>query len=157
MMGRRKRSENRLRTESVHVRMTPAELMILRAVAARTGKPEARLLREAFTDTVPREVFTWVERYVPSPSHHPGNLASLQAENERRVKAAGHRDAGAATMILARFAATVTPRQRLVAEARIADPEAPWSKIAARLGMTKDEAIGVFRRMLKAAEKQAEV
>ena len=36
----------------------------------------------------------------------------------------------------------------MVAEARIARPEAPWSEIAAELGLTKDQAIGLFKRLV---------
>ena len=76
------------------------------------------------------------------------------AHNAARSRAAGHRNAGSAAMILARLGATASPRQRLVAEAKIATPEASWSEIAAMLGMTKDQAAGVFRRFLRAAERQ---
>lgn len=81
---------------------------------------------------------------------------SLRLANAGRARAASHRDAGSATMILARFGATMTPRQRLVAEARIADPGASWSEIAGGLGMTRHQAAGVFRRMLKEARAQLE-
>lgn len=50
-MSGRKRSENRRRTELVAVRFTPAERAILAEAAARTGKGESTLLREAFLAT----------------------------------------------------------------------------------------------------------
>ena len=46
--SRRSGTENRQRTRQVSVRLTEAEYAELSAVAARAGKPEARVLREAF-------------------------------------------------------------------------------------------------------------
>lgn len=76
----------------------------------------------------------------------------FEAANIERTISAGHRDALRARAVLDQC----TGRARVVAEARIADPEAPWSVIAGRLGMTKDQATGLFRRAMTRAELPGE-
>ena len=54
--SRRHGSENRHRQTSVHVRLNRDEYSVLALTAARTGKPMARLLRDAFLASVKVEV-----------------------------------------------------------------------------------------------------
>jgi len=76
--------------------------------------------------------------------------------NTLRQRANGHQQAGSATMILARFGPALNPSQRAVAEARAASPGASWTEIGAGLGMTKDQAVGHWRRGLEKARKRME-
>ena len=75
----------------------------------------------------------------------PEGFATFNAE---RTRQAGYRDAGMARRALEVLGEQCSQRMRAVAEARIAAPEAPWSEIAAHLGLTKDQAIGLFRRLM---------
>jgi DNA-binding transcriptional regulator WhiA len=75
----------------------------------------------------------------------------FSAANARRRVEAGRRDAESAETALEVLGQRCRPGHRVVAEARIADPEASWADIGQRLGITKDQAVGRFRRMLAAA------
>jgi hypothetical protein len=74
----------------------------------------------------------------------PEGFVSFNAE---RTRQAGHRDADLACRALEILGERVSQRTRAVAEARIAAPDAPWSEIAPKLGLTKDQAAGLFRRL----------
>jgi hypothetical protein len=69
--------------------------------------------------------------------------------NEERATGAGHRDAAIAAEVLSR-ASGLPERYVQVATARMEHPSEPWSQVAARIGMTKEQAVGVFRRFRKA-------
>ena len=75
----------------------------------------------------------------------PEGFASF---NAGRTRQAGRRDADLARHALEMLGARCSQRMREVAEARIAAPEAPWSEIAGKLGLTKDQATGLFRRLM---------
>jgi len=155
-VGERKYSDNRRRQHFIGVRFADCEYALLEAEMARTGKAAATVLRDAFLSSL-----TGKRHSCESCSHHGGSRAGafsarLLASNAARARAAGHRNAGSATVILARFGGSLTARQRAVAQARAASPEASWTEIGAALGMGKDEAAGLFRRTLAAARKQLE-
>ena len=78
--------------------------------------------------TTPPEGFTWV--------------------NAERSSLAGHRDAERARRALELLGPDCSQRMRMVAEARIASPDASWSELAGKLGLTKDQAAGLFRRLM---------
>lgn len=81
----------------------------------------------------------------------PGSAPPAYARaNARRAELAGRRDADRAAVILAGLGDRCRPDYRAVAEARIAAPDASWSQIAEGLGMSKDAAIGKFRRLRQA-------
>jgi hypothetical protein len=116
------------------------------------------LARAALEAAAPLLAEAWEAEREQRRKHRASALPeSFIAWNASRTRAAGHRDAGSATMILARYGDTVSARQRLVAEAKIAAPEASWTEIGATVGMTKDQAAGLFRRMLRTARLQVEV
>lgn len=78
---------------------------------------------------------------------------NLRAANDKRAGNAGKRDAADMAAALAALGASTPDRYRRVAEARIADPDATWRDIAGQLGMTKDQAIGYCRRLIKSAKE----
>lgn len=80
--------------------------------------------------------------------------SDLDWSNERRSSRAGRRDAEAATRALEILGPEYPADYREVAEARIADPDAPLSQIAAALGLTKDQAAYRFRRVLRHAARR---
>jgi hypothetical protein len=82
--------------------------------------------------------------------------AHLAEENQFRASAAGRRDAARARWALGVLGDRATVRERAVGEARIADRAASWTEIGERAGESKNAAIGVFRRMLKAAAQVEE-
>jgi hypothetical protein len=75
------------------------------------------------------------------------SLEALRATNVDRARRAGRRDADLARRALEILGPKCNQRTRIVAEARIARPEAPWSEIAPDLGLTKDQAAGIFWRL----------
>jgi WhiA C-terminal HTH domain len=144
-----------------------AERAWLLAYADKTGRAVNAVLTDAVralrktTDpaaadtTLPADALAGIGRYEP-PARTQPRAAHLAQHNTRRAAQAGHRDAGSAAMILARLGAQCPPDYREVAEARIAAPDVPWSQIAAKLGMSKDAAIGKFRRLKQVARAQLE-
>lgn len=54
--SRRRGSENRQRQQGIMVRLSPAEMALVKAESARSGKPAAKLLRDAFMASVKVEV-----------------------------------------------------------------------------------------------------
>lgn len=81
------------------------------------------------------------------PPPVPVQVRGLARANRERSAVFGSRDARTARLLLDGPRAWLfSDRQRLVLHARVADPYAAWSVIAARCGMSKDTAIGVFRR-----------
>jgi DNA-binding transcriptional regulator WhiA len=79
-----------------------------------------------------------------SASYWPG----FEKLNASKAKAAAQRDARIAVTALQILGDSCSAPQRLVAEARIADPDASWEQIAASLGITKDAARSRFVHML---------
>lgn len=73
---------------------------------------------------------------------------SLEVANADRKAAAAARDTNLARRALDLIGDRCPPGHRVVAEARIADPDASWREIATRLGLTKDQVIGRFRRLV---------
>ena len=78
------------------------------------------------------------------------NFAAARAE---RARVAGRRNAELAADALARIGERSTPLDRSVAEARIASPDASWSEIAAKCGITTGAAYNAFRHLLRTAPK----
>jgi hypothetical protein len=105
----------------------------------------ARLILEA---AAPALAGAW---NAPATSRDGRGMDGLAKINANRARIAGHRDADRARRALEVLGERCSQRMRAVAEARIADPEAPWSEIGERLGMTKDQAAGVFWRMMHRA------
>jgi DNA-binding transcriptional regulator WhiA len=77
---------------------------------------------------------------------------NLRTANFHRAAAAGIRDAELARDALDTLGDKVPLRWQLVAEQREKNPVASWAEIAGQLGITKDAAIGCFRRLIKHAE-----
>lgn len=69
---------------------------------------------------------------------------NFDVANFHRTAAAGIRDAELAERALS---GTLPEHVARVARARAAKPTAPWKEIAADLGMTKDQAAAIFRRL----------
>ena len=67
---------------------------------------------------------------------------------------AGQRDTGLLRDALATLGDRCPDSYRRVAEARIASPGASWRQVAAALGMTKDQAAGIYRRLLTLARQE---
>jgi hypothetical protein len=76
------------------------------------------------------------------------SLRTSGQANATRSVAAAQRDVIRARTALATLGPRCGERARSVAEARIADPDASWREIGDRLGLTKDQAIGLFRRLM---------
>lgn len=76
-------------------------------------------------------------------------LAELRAANRGRRQLAAERDVPIAVTLLKLRG--WTERQMAVASARLMYPEWSWAQIGAALGLTKDQAVAVFRRMAIAA------
>ena len=74
--------------------------------------------------------------------------------NAYRSGQAGRRDADLARRALGVLGDRYSRRARQVAEARIADPEASWSEIGGKLGMTKEQATGLFKRLVTRAFRE---
>lgn len=82
------------------------------------------------------------------------NVAPLiEANNQRSLQASG-RDAEIARGDLGTLGGACPPAWRAVAEARIAYPGASWTRVAAAIGLTRDQAYHRFRRMRTAARRQ---
>jgi len=84
--------------------------------------------------------------------HH--DISGLRDSNSGRIVRAAQRDVAIAQRLLLRSdltAAAWDDRQRDVAAARLGHPEWSWAQIGASLGLTKDQAVGVFRRMAQLA------
>ena len=111
--------------------------------SSREVEPD-RLAKVALEAAAPLLMEAWG---VGQRGTQPGmeGLASLNAE---RTRQAGHRDADVARRALEILGDQCSQRTRKVAEARIASPEASWSEIAAKLGLNKNQAAGLFRRLI---------
>jgi hypothetical protein len=79
----------------------------------------------------------------------PDTPASLEQANAARAREAAARDAALARRVLDALGPRCSGKERAAVEARAAHPEESWSRIAARLGTTKDAAAGSFRRALR--------
>ena len=76
--------------------------------------------------------------------------------NFHRAAAAGIANARICERALELLGSHIDPRWRNVAEARIANPVATWRQIGATLGMSKDQAAGIFWRMAGAVGAEEE-
>jgi hypothetical protein len=84
--------------------------------------------------------------------------ANFRAANRGRRDAAAGRDVTAARWALALASADEWPpgwpgAWHAVAIARVAHPEDNWAQVGARLGWTKDRAVGCMRRLRQAIEE----
>lgn len=80
-----------------------------------------------------------------SPAHQ-------KRQHRRDREPARHaEDVAAAAEALRILGENITPEQRRIAEARISHPDAPWSEVAAALGLSEKQAEGRFWPLLKAA------
>jgi hypothetical protein len=76
------------------------------------------------------------------------DTTGLNLANARRAADAGRAEAARARLILdSPASAGLDDEQRLLLEARAAHPDTPWTKIAGLVGLTKDQAIGRYRRI----------
>ena len=82
-------------------------------------------------------------------SRHGTLPEGFASSNASRSRQSGRRDAERARRALEMLGDTVSQRMREVAEARIADPEASWGGIGRKLGLTRDQASGLFRRLME--------
>lgn len=77
-----------------------------------------------------------------------GSLAALRAANERRVLEASGRNRKLAAAALMRLGGDCPAQLEDVATEVILHSEYPWSEIARRLGLTRDQVVSRFRRLL---------
>jgi hypothetical protein len=74
--------------------------------------------------------------------------------NAYRSREAGRRDADLARRALEGMGEWCSIRGREVAEARIADPDASWSDIGRKLGLTGGQAVSLFKRLVNRAFRE---
>lgn len=84
------------------------------------------------------------------PVGYRNAAARLEPANRARQAAAAVRNIATARLLLP---FTVEGPGRDVLLARIEHPDWSWSKIGASLGMTKDQAVGKFRYMVRLADR----
>lgn len=80
------------------------------------------------------------------------SLAALRAANQRRTLAAAGRNRKLAATALMRLGPDCRPEWEEVATEVILHSDRPWSEIGRRLGLTRDQAVARFRRLLTAAD-----
>ena len=73
------------------------------------------------------------------------NADVLASANARRSAQAAERNARIAAVLLTR---RLPDSGRAVAEARAANPELGWPELAASIGLSKNQAVSVWRRLL---------
>jgi hypothetical protein len=112
--------------------------------AGETESSAVRFARAALEAAAPVLAEAWGVKKRRTPPLTEG----LVKINANRARIAAHRDAERGRRALEVLGDRCSQRARSVAEARIASPEAPWSEIAGQLGLTKGQAIGIFRRMV---------
>lgn len=83
--------------------------------------------------------------------------AALQAANERRTIEAAGRNRKLAAAALLRLGGDCPPQLEEVGTEVILHSHYPWSEIGRRLGLTRQQAISRFRRLLAAAGVQGHV
>jgi hypothetical protein len=83
-----------------------------------------------------------------------GSLAALQAANERRILEASGRNRKLAAAALMRLGADCPPQLEEVGTEVILHSHYPWSEIGRRLGLTRQQVISRFHRLLLTAGMQ---
>jgi hypothetical protein len=80
-----------------------------------------------------------------------GSQAALRAANERRTLRASGRNRKLAAAALMRLGSECPPQLEEVGTEVILHPECPWSEIGRRLGLTRQQAVSRFQRLLAEA------
>jgi WhiA C-terminal HTH domain len=130
--------------------LTPAQAAALyatpltvREIADKTGVSAVTVLHRLEAAGVPRRHAAGGEQFIHGIVHNTG---PLKAGNRSRARAAAARDVRIARRAL-EMEDDWPVLWRRTAKARVACPDATWAELADLLSMTKDQAIGYFRRL----------